>query len=134
MLVQTASEDSDATLQAEPQLRQMNQDWVAALIRKDIATLSRLMHDRCIFTDALTGDDKAQFLADIEAGNLQVDVLDRDNIEVRIYGATGIMTCLDSADWRYNDRHLKGTYRTIHVYTKCAEGWQIVAIQSSHID
>ncbi len=134
MLVQTDSEQADSTIQAEQQLRQMNQEWVAALIRKDTAALGRLMDDRCIFTDALTGDDKAQFLADIEAGDLQVDVLDRENVEIRIYGATGIVTSLDSADWRYNDRHLKGTYRTIHVYAKTAAGWQIVAIQSSHIN
>jgi ketosteroid isomerase-like protein len=134
MLVQTESEQVDSSNQAEQQLRQMNEEWVAAAVSKDLTTLNRLMHDRCIFTDALTGDDKAQFLGDIEAGHLQIDVLNRENVEVRIYGDTGVMTSLDSADWHYNGRHLAGTYRTIHVYAKGAKGWQIVAIQSSRID
>lgn len=120
--------------QSEQKLRQMNEEWVEALIGKDTATLNRLMDERCIFTDALTGDDKAQFLADIEAGELQVNSLIRDNVEVAIYGTTGIMTALDSADWRYKGQHIQGHYRTIHVYAEREGVWQIVAIQTSHIE
>ncbi|HEX4947188.1 MAG TPA: nuclear transport factor 2 family protein [Blastocatellia bacterium] len=120
--------------QATQTLWQMNEAWVAALLQKDTATLDRLMDDRCIFTDALTGLDKADFIADIEAGDLQVNTMSRDNVEIQVYDATAIMTALDTADWQYKGKHLQGYYRTLHVYAKRAQGWQIVAIQSSHIE
>lgn len=120
--------------QAEQTIRQMNEAWVAALVQKDTATLHQLMDERCVFTDALTGQDKAEFIADIEAGDLQVNTMSRDNVEIRVYDEAAIMTSLDTADWQYKGHHMNGYYRTMHVYAKRAKGWQIVAIQSSHID
>jgi ketosteroid isomerase-like protein len=118
----------------EHQLRMMNEQWVEALVNQDTAALDRLMDERCIFTDALTGDDKAQFLADIESGALKVNSLIRENVEVTIYGATAILTALDTCDWLYRSQHIQGHYRTIHVYAERQGHWQIVAIQASHIE
>ena len=53
-------------IEIEQKLRHFNHEWVEALVQGDTATLGRLMDDRCMFTFALEGDDKAQFLADIE--------------------------------------------------------------------
>jgi ketosteroid isomerase-like protein len=134
MPVQVEGEHSDPTIRAEQKLRSMNEEWVEALTSKDTSTLNRLMDELCIFTDALTGDDKAQFIADIDSGDLEVRSLKRDNVEVRIYGSTGVMTSLDSADWRYKGRDIQGHYRTLHVYAEIGGEWRIVAIQSSHIE
>ena len=134
MTEQTQDNQVAATSAVEQTLRAINEAWVAALIQKDTATLGRLMDDRCVFTDALTGEDKAEFIADIEAGEMQVTTLSRDNVEIRVYGTTAIMMALDSAEWEYKGRQMKGYYRTLHVYAQSADGWHIVAIQSSHID
>jgi ketosteroid isomerase-like protein len=127
------NEQSPPVVQTEQKLRQMNEQWVEALIHRDTATLDRLMHEACVFTDALPGDDKAQFIADVASGDLQVTALRRENVEVRVYGATGVMTALDTADWQYKGRHIQGHYRTIHVYAERDGNWQIVAIQASPI-
>ncbi|HEY7546839.1 MAG TPA: nuclear transport factor 2 family protein [Blastocatellia bacterium] len=131
---QDKSDLSNSTMQLEQKLRRMNEEWVEALIKKDTATLNRFMDERCIFTDALTGDDKAQFISDLETGDLAVNSLTRDNVEVRVYGSTAVMTALDTADWQYKGRHIQGHYRTIHVYAERGGVWQIVAIQASHIE
>lgn len=134
MADQGEGEQANSDIEAEHELRQINQDWVRAAIHKDTSTLDRLMDDLCLFTDALTGDDKAQFIADIASGDLQINSLNRENVEVRIYGSTGVMTALDTADWQYKGRHIQGPYRTTHVYARREGVWQIVAIQSSPID
>ncbi len=131
---QDEGEQSSQPIQADQELRRMNERWVEALINKDTLTLGLLMDERCIFTDALTGDDKAQFIGDIKSGDLKVKSLSRDNIEISIYGSTGVMTALDTADWEYKGRHIQGHYRTIHVYAERGGVWQIVAIQTSHIE
>jgi ketosteroid isomerase-like protein len=125
---------SNSAIQAEQKLRRMSEEWVDALIHRDTQTLDRLMDELCIFTDALTGDDKAQFIADIDSGELQITSLTRDNIEVRVYGSTGVLTALDTADWHYKGRHIRGHYRSTHVYAERGGVWQIVSIQSSHIE
>ncbi|HWQ31920.1 MAG TPA: nuclear transport factor 2 family protein [Blastocatellia bacterium] len=132
-MIANSVNESSPTIQAEQVVRQINDEWVAALTRGDTATLDRLMDNACIFSDALSGEDKAQFIADLESGEMQVSSLNRENVEVRVYGATAVMTALDTAEWRYKGRQIKGHYRTIHVYTERGGVWQIVAIQASPI-
>jgi ketosteroid isomerase-like protein len=133
MTGQAQSNGPISTVEAEQEIRRINEEWVSALIRGDTATLNRLMADDCVFTYALEGDDKAQFISDIETGDLIVDVLNRDNVEVRIYGRTGVLVAFDTAGWKYKGRNIKGHYRTLHVYSELEGLWQIVAIQSSPI-
>jgi ketosteroid isomerase-like protein len=124
---------ADYRSQTEQRLRQLNDEWVAAFVRGDTATLDRLMAEDCIFTYALQGDDKAQFISDIASGELRAESLKRENVEVRVYGSTGVMFALDTADWHYRGRHIQGHYRTIHVYSELDGKWQIVAINASPI-
>jgi ketosteroid isomerase-like protein len=133
MAGQAKSENSPPTIQGEQQLRRINGEWVEALVRSDTATLNRLMDEGCIFSYALDGDDKAQFIADIEAGDLRVASLKRDHVEVSIYGSTGVLIAFDTADWMYKGQHIQSHYRTIHVYAERDGQWQIVAIQASPI-
>lgn len=120
-------------IEAEQQLRRINDEWVAALVRGDTATLDRLMDAGCIFSYALDGDDKAQFLADIRAGELQVMAMTRDHVEVSVYGSTAVLVGFDTADWRYKGQPIQEHYRTMHVYAERDGQWQIVAIMASPI-
>ena len=128
---QSKSEEQPPELQVEQKLRRVNREWVDALVQGDTATLNRLMDEGCMFTYVLDGDDRAQFIADIESGDLRVASLKRDNVEVRIYGSTGVLIAHDDADWRYKGSHIQRHYRTIHVYSEREGEWQMVAIQSS---
>jgi ketosteroid isomerase-like protein len=133
MAGQAKSDNSPPPIQDEQQLRRINDEWVAALVRGDTATLNQLMDEGCIFSYALDGDDKAQFIADIESGELRVTSLNRDHVEVSIYGSTGVLIAFDTADWMYKGQHIRNHYRTIHVYAERDGQWQIVAIQASPI-
>ncbi|HJQ71238.1 MAG TPA: nuclear transport factor 2 family protein [Blastocatellia bacterium] len=127
------SGELSASVEAEQKVRQINKDWVEALQRGDTATLNRLMAEDCIFSYALDGDDKAQFISDIDAGALRVESIKRDNVEVRIYGQTGVLLAYDTTAWQYKGHHMEGYYRIIHVYSEQNGRWQIVAIQASPI-
>ena len=126
-----AEEDKpDSTISIEQELRRKNDEWVRALVGRDGATLNRIMADDCVFTHPLEGDDKAQFIGDVESGDLRVEYMHRDHVDVRIYGDTAVISCRDDAKWLYGGRELSGIYRTLHVYAKRERGWQLVAIQS----
>jgi ketosteroid isomerase-like protein len=120
----------DSNIAIEQELRQKNDEWVRALVERDAATLNRIMADDCIFTHPLEGDDKAQFVSDVEAGDLRVEYMHRDHVDVRIYGETAVISCRDDAKWLYGGREISGIYRTLHVYARRDGGWQLVAVQA----
>ena len=117
----------------EQELRQMNDDWVKALIRADRDTLDRIMADDFIFAYPMEGDDKAQFIGDIVSGDVRVDHLTRDNTSVRIWGNTAILTGKDSATWSYKGRDFSGHYKVIHIYAQRDDRWQLVSVQACPI-
>jgi ketosteroid isomerase-like protein len=117
-------------IETEQQLRQMNDEWVKALVRRDGATLDRIMADDFVFTYPLEGDDKVQFINDVVSGALNVEHLSRENVSVRVWGNTAVLTGLDSAKWFYQGRDFTGKYKIIHVYANRDGQWRLVAVQA----
>src|SRR5688500_18688645 len=91
-------------IQVEQELRRMNDDWVKALVRADGATLDRIMADDFFFAYPMEGDDKAQFIGDVVSGDVKVEFLKSENVSVRIWGSTAVLTGRDSATWYYQGR------------------------------
>ncbi len=122
-----------STILVEEELRQLNDEWVKALVRRDAKTLGRIMADDFVFAYPLEGDDKLQFINDVISGDLFVEYLNRENVSVRIWGATAVLTGRDSAKWNYKGRVFTGQYKIIHVYSQRNERWQLVAVQACPI-
>ena len=119
-----------STIEIEQHLRQLNDEWVKAVVRGDSEALNRIMADDFVFTYPLEGDDKAQFIADVTAGDLKVEHISREQLSVRVFGSTAVLSARDSATWLYHGRELSGQYRVILVYTKREERWQLCAVQA----
>ena len=117
-------------IEIEQLLRQMNDEWVKALVRADGATLDRIMADDFFFAYPMEGDDKAQFIGDVVSGDVKVEFLTRENIGVRIWGSTAVLTGKDTAKWYYKGRDFSGHYKIIHVYSLRDERWQLVSVQA----
>lgn len=120
-------------IEIEQQLREMNDKWVKALVRGDADTLDLIMADDFLFAYPMEGDDKAQFLGDILSGDIRVEYLTRENISVRIWGATAVLTGKDSAKWSYKGREFTGHYKIAHVYSLRNDRWQLVSVQACPI-
>jgi ketosteroid isomerase-like protein len=120
-------------IETEQLLRQMNDEWVKALVRRDEATLERLMSEDFIFTYPLEGDDRAQFISDVTSGDLIVEHITRHQLGVRVFGSTAVLTSRDSAKWIYKSREIEGQYKVIQVYSKRDNRWQLVAVQACPI-
>ena len=127
------SPGSHSKLETEQELRQMNDDWVKALVRADRITLDRIMADDFCFAYPMEGDDKAQFISDVVSGDVRVESLARENVGVRIWGDTAVLTGKDSASWSYKGRDFSGHYKIIHVYSRRDNQWQLVSVQACPI-
>jgi ketosteroid isomerase-like protein len=118
------------TIEVEQHLRQLNDEWVKAVVRGDGETLNRVMADDFIFTYPLEGDDKAQFIADITSGDLKIEHITREQLSVKVFGSTAVLAARDSATWLYHGRELSGQYRVILIYSKREDRWQLCAVQA----
>jgi len=78
----------------------------------------------------MEGDDKAQFIADVVDGNVRVEFLNRENVGVRVWGDTAVLTAKDSAKWFYQGRDFSGHYKIVHVYSRREGVWQLVSVQA----
>jgi ketosteroid isomerase-like protein len=116
-------------IETEQLLRQMNDDFVKALVRRDADTLYRIMAEDFFFAYPLEGDDRAQFISDVTSGDLIVEHITRHQLGVRIFGATAVLTARDSAKWIYRGRELEGQYKVVQVYSERDSRWQLVAVQ-----
>jgi len=114
----------------EQLIRQLNDEWVKAMMRGDSATLERIMADDFFFTYPLEGDDKAQFIADVTSGDLKIEHISREQTSVRVFGSTAVLTARDSATWLYHGRELSGQYKIIQVFAERAGRWQLCAVQA----
>lgn len=116
-------------IESEQLLRQMNDDWVKAIVRRDAETLERVMAEDFVFTYPLEGDDRAQFISDILSGDLVIEHITRHQINVRVFGSTAVLTARDSAKWSYKGREFEGQYKVLQVYAERDHRWQLVAVQ-----
>jgi len=117
-------------IEVEQHVRQLNDDWVKALVRADGETLNRIMADDFIFTYPLEGDDKIQFITDVTSGHLKIEHISREQTNVRVFGNTAVLTARDSATWLYHGREFSGQYKIIKVFTERNGRWQLCAIQA----
>ncbi len=128
-----ASSEPGSRIETEQLLRQMNDEWVKALVRGDAESLDRIMADDFFFAYPFEGDDKAQFISDVSSGDVRVEFLSRENSGVRIWGDTAVLTGKDSAKWYYKGRDFSGHYKIIHVYSHRNHRWQLVSVQACPI-
>ena len=81
-----------SAIEVEQLIRQLNDEWVKAIMRADVETLNRVMADDFFFTYPLEGDDKAQFIGDVTSGDLKIEHISREQLSVRVFGSTAVLT------------------------------------------
>jgi len=119
-----------STIEVEQHVRQLNDEWVKAIVRADAEVLDRILADDFFFTYPLEGDDKAQFIADVTSGDLKVAHISREQLSVRVFGTSAVLTARDSVTWLYHGRQMSGKYKIMSVYTERRGRWQMCAMQA----
>ena len=120
-------------IEIERTVRRLSDEWVQAFLRRDTDTLDQIMASDFVFIYPLDGDGKDRFIADVKSGDLFVESLVRDNLDIRIYENTAVVSGIDNAKWRYRDHEILGYYRIINVYSKRQGEWKLVTIQACPI-
>jgi ketosteroid isomerase-like protein len=118
----------------EQQLLKANQEYDEALVRGDAAALDRIYSEEFIYTTP-AGEvrDKAQQLNFTRSGDLKLESGRSDEVRIRVYGNTAVMTGRFTARGKFRERSIDVRERYTAVWVKRRGRWQLVAEQGNFI-
>ncbi|HEY2929352.1 nuclear transport factor 2 family protein [Piscinibacter sp.] len=120
------------TPSVEKQLMKLEQNLVDALVRGDTALWERSLADSFVFTAPDGGtQDKTQVLADVKTGVLKMESSRNDDMKVRVYGHSAVVTYRSTDKGSYGGRDISGQYRWTDVFVKRNGRWQLVSTQGT---
>jgi hypothetical protein len=106
----------------------------AALVSKDYAYLDKVLaHDLYYCHSNGLIDTKSSFVQSIKDGKLTYQEMVPEELKVRIYGKTAVITGQCAAKVLSNGQQLNTRFRFTDVYVKNKAGWQMVSWQSLRI-
>ncbi|WP_460761238.1 nuclear transport factor 2 family protein [Lysobacter fragariae] len=120
--------------QVEATLMQTEQDLLASLLKGDNAPFEKALGASFVFiAPDGTKQDRAPFIADLGNGNLKMASSTNDDMVVRVYGDTAVVTYRSTDKGTYKDKDISGQYRWTDVFVKQRGHWWIVSTQGTPI-
>ena len=114
------------------QLTKVKARWSEAEKNRDIAYLDQLWADDAVFGTSLgTVVNKQQLIELIKGTDRQVDELTSDNIQVRVYGNTAVMTDHTAMRGTYKGAPFGGDYRYVRIFVKQGGKWRVELVQAT---
>ncbi len=105
-----------------------------AYINGDVATLDRIVADDCSYVHPSGKvETKAELLAGFKAQDRKYKSIKRDDVVVRIYGNTAIVTGRNTISAEYQGKTYDVQNRFTRVYVKESARWRLVAHHGSNI-
>ena len=115
-------------------LRQLDQEWIKAYLRRDTGLLDRIYADDLVVTnpDGSIGN-KAQEIAGIKTGTFRFESITNQDVRVRVFGNMALVSGRSLIKGRYKDQDISGGYRYTGIYIKRRGRWQVIALQITRI-
>lgn len=116
------------------EIEALEMQWRQAQLSNDVAVMDRLLADDYVGISA-SGiiENKTEALALRRAGTLHITNLDLNDLKVRIYGDTAVVTSRADLAGTSGSSDIGGTYRYTRVYNKRYGQWKIVSFEASRI-
>ena len=129
-----AGEKVAASSGVEQALMQIEQELTDTLIKGDPSASERYLADSFTFTgpDGMVST-KAQNIADMKSGALKIESSKIEDMKVRVYGDTAVVTYATTDKGTYKGRDISGQYRWTDVFVKQNGKWQLVSGQGTPI-
>jgi ketosteroid isomerase-like protein len=109
-------------------------EWDRAMVQNDAEAIGRYMADdwTIIGSDGSVGD-KPTFLGLVKSGALSHDVMESDDLSVRIYGDTAVVTARGVSGGKYQGQPFREVERSTCVFVKQEGQWRCVLTHLSRL-
>ncbi len=116
------------------QIEALEEQWRQAIVTNNVTEMDHLLADDYIGISANgTVETKAQALAQRKAGTVQIKSLDLNDLKVRVYGDTAVVTSRAALEGTNGQSDISGNYRYTRVYNKRLGQWKIVSFEASRM-
>jgi ketosteroid isomerase-like protein len=116
------------------EIETLEEQWRQAVIANDVTRMDHLLADDYIGISANgTVETKTQALAQRKAGTVVIKKLDIDDIKVRLYGDTAVVTSQAELQGSNGQADIGGRYRYTRVYNRRFGQWKIVSFEASRM-
>lgn len=125
--------ERESRQEAERVIRQLEDGINRAIVEGDVAFFD------CILAEDFTHTSqsgkfrtRADWMKGREQGKSSYQSFETEDVHIRIFGDTAVVTGLSDAKWRETDGQAQsGQYRFLRVWVRRDEGWQAVSFQST---
>ena len=123
-----------ASSRVEQAIQQRLNELNTALASNDSAALDRIYaDDYTLVSPSGAVTTKAQRLAAFKSGELKYESISVDEVNIRSYGDTAVVTDRATVKLQDKGKDLSGQYRVTLTFVKMKGAWQLVAAQNTRI-
>ena len=129
-----ATAAASPTENVEQVVTKLERDWADAGVKGDGAAIDRIVADDWSGTnwDGQT-QTKAQILDELKIGAYKPTSINLDNIKVRAFGDTAVVTLVQTEKSQYKGKDSSGRYLYTDVWVKRNGKWQVVATHGTKV-
>ena len=107
---------------------------IEAMVKQDAQALDEILADDLSYTHSTARvETKAEFISSVTSGRTKYRSMEQDDVKVRRYGDTAVVTGHANVHVDANGREIKFQIRFIDVYAKRDDVWRMVAWQSTKL-
>jgi len=119
---------------AEEELKKLETDRAAAVVKGDVATLEKQTSDDYTLIN-MNGQmsDKSQMVSAFKSGQTKLTSDELSDMKVRVYGNTAVITGKADVKGTLGGRDATGQIMFTRVYVKKGGQWQSVAFQQTRV-
>jgi hypothetical protein len=119
---------------SEQELMKVLDRLTEAYLRADTDVINQIYADDCIITNSIgTVVTKADLIKVLKSGAVKYEAYERDNLILRLYGTTAVISAAITSKSVSQGRVLTGRSRVITVWVKQGGKWRFIAGQGTPI-
>jgi ketosteroid isomerase-like protein len=115
------------TSEEEEKLLKIEKEFAQAIISNDLGGIRRLVADEWVIIDP-NGEmvDRARFFEVIKSGALTHDMMESEDLRVRVYGDSAVVTAVTCTKGKFMGQEFSTQERATDVFVKRDGRWQCV--------
>jgi len=114
----------------EEELLKLEEQFAEAILKNDSEAIGRFVTDDWIIIDADGGIiDKERFLGVINSGALTHEMMESDDMRVRVYGDSAVVTALTRTKGKFMGQEFSTEERATDFFVRLDGQWQYVLTQ-----
>jgi ketosteroid isomerase-like protein len=115
------------TSEAEGELLKIENEFAEAIVRNDLDGIGRLVADDWIIIEPEGGIvDRTRFFEVIKSGALTHEMMESEDLRVRIYGDSAVVTAVTRSKGKFMGQEFTTQERATDVFVKRGGRWRCV--------